>query len=328
MLLQSRIRSKIFALIMIVVFITIPISNISASDNFNPILAYQTVEQVQQEIELIRKHKQAATDTRELIPVENVYPREVYFQALTLRQKAGRLCHETIQTLFAPSLAAQYSIPSHITSKDVHEIVNDAWSQIQCAKAGLKIQEETTQITSTSKTTTKTLTDVFKLIVQANRQLNLILEQPIEQGDVYGIVTQANSYLVDILNKIAPVWSLNAPTLPEFQAGTAPIDSYNIMLRNFRIIQEIANESGIDMLDLGNDIQVPINASDVFDLSSLILAELRYFAAEIGVDRIYKLSSHPDKVAADVFQQAQYVEEHLKILNDFAEKYPTWTNLE
>ncbi len=305
-----------------------PIVGNSNTNNFSPILAYQTVELVQQEIELVRKHKEAAIDSRELIAVENVYPREVYFQALTLRQKAGRLCHETIQSLFAPPLVAQYSIPSNITSKDVYKIVNDAWSQIRCAKAGLNVKDENIGQLSASEDSTKTLTDVFKLIVQANRQLNLVLEQPIEQGDVYAVVEQANAYIVDILNKIAPVWSLNAPTLPAYQAGTAPIDTYNIMLRNFRIIQEIAKDSGIDMLDLGSDIQVPINTSDVFDLSSLILSELRFFASQIGVERVYRLSSFPDKVSADVFQQAQFIEEHLKILNDFAEKFPTWTNLE
>lgn len=324
---QSNYRFYInFAISLLL--LSIPIVGHSNNNNFSPILAYQTVKLVQQEIELISKHKEAAVDSRELIPVENVYPREVYFQALTLRQKAGRLCHETIQSLFAPPLVAQYSIPSDISSKDVYEIVNDAWSQIRCAKAGLKIKEESIERTDLTKDSKKTLTDVFKQIVQANRQLNLILEQPIEQGDVYAIVEQANAYLIDILNKIAPVWSLNAPTLPAYQAGTAPIDSYNIMLRNFRIIQEIAKDSGIDMLDLGNDIQVPINTSDVFDLSSLILSELRFFASQIGVERIYKISSLPDKVAADVFQQAQFVEEHLKILNEFSEKFPAWTNLE
>ena len=317
-----------FYLATCIALLFIPIAGNSNANNFSPILAYQTVELVQQEIELIRKYKQAASDSRGLIPVENVYPREVYFQALTLRQKAGRLCHETIQSLFAPPLVARYSIPSNITSKDVYEIANDAWSQIRCAKAGLNIKETNTEHTTNSENAKKTLTDVFKLIVQTNRQLNLILEQPIEQGDVYAIVEQANAYIIDILNKIAPVWSLNAPTLPAYQAGTAPIDTYKIMLRNFRIIQEIAKDSGISMLDLGNDIQVPINTSDVFDLSSLILSELRYFATQIGVERVYRLSSFPDKVAADVYQQAQFAEQHLKILNEFTEKYPTWTNLE
>ena len=323
---QPSYRFYIFTVIFFLL-LSIPIVGLSNNNNFSPILAYQTVELVQQEIELIRKHKEATVDSRDLIPVENVYPREVYFQALTLRQKAGRLCHETIQSLFAPPLVAQYSIPSDISSKDVYEIVNDAWSQIRCAKAGLNIKEEIKERTGLGKDSKKTLTDVFKQIVQANRQLNLILEQPIEQGDVYAIVEQANAYLIDILNKIAPVWSLNAPTLPAYQAGTAPIDSYNIMLRNFRIIQEIAKDSDIDMLDLGNDIQVPISTSDVFDLSSLILSELRFFASQIGVERVYRISSLPDKVAADVFQQAQFVEEHLKILNEFSEKFPTWTNL-
>ena len=310
-----------------IIFLVFPSLGQSEVKKLRPGYAYQMVELVQSEIELIRKHKQSAIDSRDSIPVENVYPREVYFQALTLRQKAGRLCHETSQSLLAPPIVVQYTIPRNITSNDVYEIVNDAWSQILCAKAGLNIQDSREHQDSTQDTN-KTLTDVFKLIVQANRQLNLVLEQPIEQGDVYAVVKQANAYLVDILNKLAPVWSLTAPTLPSYQAGTAPIDSYKVMIRNFRIIQEIAKDSGIDMLHLDSDIQIPITTSDVFDLSSLILSELRYFASQVGVERIYRLAPYPDKVPADVFQQAQYAEAHLKILSGISKKYPTWRNLE
>ncbi len=303
-----------------------PISGLSTSDNFGPNIAYDMVEIVHGEIELIRKQKQIPVDSREYIPVENAYPREVYFQALTLRQKAGRLCHETSQFLLAPPAVVQYSLPKNITPKDVYEIVNDAWSQIQCAKAGLGISEKF-ESTSKDNNSSKTLTDVFKAIVQANRQLNLILEQPIEQGDVYAVTKQADQYIVDILNKLAPVWSLTAPTMPEYQAGIAPIDIYKKMITNFRIIQRIADESGIDMLHLGPDIQEPITTTDVFDLSSLILSELHYFATQAGVERIYKIASHPDKVSSDVYQQALIVETHLEILENFTKTYPTWTRL-
>ena len=323
---NNKYRFKLYLAICIVSFATPAICK-SKSNDFNPMLAYHMVEQVQHEIELIRKHKQSSRDSRESIPVKNVYPREVYFQALTLRQKAGRLCHETAQSLLAPPIVAQYSIPKQITIKDVYEIVNDAWSQIRCAKAGLKIQDNIEPKLS-SQDTSKTLTDIFKSIVQANRQLNLVLEQPIEQGDVYAVVQQSNAYIVEILNKLAPVWSLTAPTLPAYQAGTAPIDSYRLMIRNFRVIQEIAKDSGIDMLQLESDIQVPITTSDVFDLSSLILSELQYFASQVSVERVYKLDSHPDKVSADVYREAQMVESHLEILSEFTHKYPTWTKIE
>ena len=284
------------------------------------------VEIVHGELELIRKHKQRPVDSRASIPVEHVYPREVYFQALTLRQKAGRLCHETTQFLVAPPTVVQFSIPETITPKHVYEIVNDAWSQIRCAKAGMHIDEEIGD--TTQQESAKTLTDIFKSIVQANRQLNLILEQPIEPGDVYAVVQHANTYIIDILNKIAPVWSLTAPTLPEYQQGVFPLDVYKLMLKNFAIIQQIAKDSGIDMLHLGTEIQPPITSTDVFDLSSLILSELSYFAKQIGINRVYKLESHPDKVASDAYQQAQIVEAHLQILAGFTEKYPTWTKLE
>lgn len=307
------------------IFLVFPSIGQSEAKNFRPIYAYQMVEVVRSEIELIRKHKQTPVDPRDSIPVEHAYPREVYFQALTLRQKAGRLCHETAQYLLAPPTVVQFSIPKTITSKDVYEIVNDAWSQIRCAKAGMNIIGEVEQ--NTKQDSTKTLTDVFKSIVQANRQLNLILEQPIEQGDVYAVVQLANAYIIDILNKLAPVWSLTAPTLPEIQADKTPIDIYKQMVKNFRIIQQIAKDSGIDMLHLGSEIQTPITSTDVFDLSSLILSELRYFASQVGVDRIYRLESHPDKVPSDVYQQALIVEAHLQILEGFTKTYPTWTNI-
>ena len=288
---------------------------------------YQMVEIVRGEIEIIRRYKERAIDERPSIPVEHVFPREVYFQALTLRQKAGRLCHEAVQNLMAPSQTVQFTIPKFIEPKDIYEIVNDAWSQIRCAKAGFNLSEKVEL--DSNQDSNKTLTDVFKAIVQANRQINLLLEQPIEPGDVYAVVQHANAYIVDILNKLAPVWSLTAPTLPEYQEGKTPLDVYKQMLKNFRMIQHIAKESGIDMLHLEDEIQSPIAASDVFDLSSLILSELRYFAVEVGVeDSIYKLKSYPDKVPSDVFQQAQMVEDHLEILQGITKQYPTWTRIE
>ena len=284
------------------------------------------VHTVQGELELIRKHKQRSLDERSEFPVEHVYPREVYFQALTLRQKAGRLCHETKQFLLAPPTIVQYSIPKNITPNNVYEIVSDAWNQIQCAKAGMDINQRIAEANNFEKTVT--LTDIFKSIVQANRQLNLLLEQPIEPGDVYAVVQHANTYIIDILDKLAPVWSLTAPTLPEYQHGVFPIDVYKLMLKNLVVIEQIAKESGIDMLHLRSEIQPPITSTDVFDLSTLILSELSYFALQIGIDRVYKLKSHPDKVQSDVFQQAQIIEQHLQILGRFTEDYPTWTKLE
>ncbi len=308
------------------IFIVFPSIGQSETEKLRPGYAYQMVELVSSEIELIRKHKQVPVDSRDSIPIENAYPREVYFQALTLRQKAGRLCHETAQYLLAPPTVVQFSIPKTITSKDVYEIVNDAWSQIRCAKAGLKVSDSIEQ--STKLDTTKTFTDVFKSIVQANRQLNLILEQPIEQGDVYSMVQLSNAYTIDILDKLAPVWNLTAPTLPDVQTDKTPIDIYKLMMKNFRVIEQIANDSGIDMLHLGSEIQTPITSTDVFDLSSLILSELRYFASQVGIDRIYRLKSYPDKVPSEVYQQALIAEAHLQILEDFTKSYPTWTKIE
>jgi hypothetical protein len=308
------------------VFLVFPSLAQSEVEKFRPAYAYQMVELVRAEIELIRKHKQVPVDTRGYIPVEHAYPREVYFQALTLRQKAGRLCHETAQYLLAPPTIVQFSIPKTITSKNVYEIVNDAWSQIRCAKAGLNIIEHVEQ--SSMLDSAKTFTDVFKSIVQANRQLNLILEQPIEQGDVYAVTQLSNAYIIDILNKLAPVWSLTAPTLPDIQTDKTPVDIYTQMMKNFRIIQQIAKDSDINMLHLGSEIQTPITSTDVFDLSSLILSELRYFASQVGIDRTYKLKSHPDKVSSDVYQQALIAEKHLQILEKFTKTYPTWTKIE
>jgi hypothetical protein len=308
------------------IFLVFPSIGQSEVEKFRPAYAYQMVELVRGEIELIRKHKQVPVDTRDYIPVEHAYPREVYFQALTLRQKAGRLCHETAQYLLAPPTIVQFSIPKTITSKNVYEIVNDAWSQIRCAKAGLNIIEHAEQ--SLMLDSAKTFTDVFKSIVQANRQLNLILEQPTEQGDVYAVTQLSNAYIIDILNKLAPVWSLTAPTLPDIQTNKTPEDIYTQMMKNFRIIQQIAKDSDINMLHLGSEIQTPITSTDVFDLSSLILSELRYFASQVGIDRIYKLKSHPDKVSSDVYQQALIAEKHLQILEKFTKTYPTWTKIE
>ena len=314
-----------FLLLFGLIFLVFPLFGLSEAKAFELRELDKMVEIVRDELELIREHKQRPVDSRASFPVEHAFPREVYFQALTLRQKAGRLCHETTQFLLAPPTVVQFSIPKTITPKDVYEIVNDAWSQIRCAKSGMDIDSQIEE--ATMEESTKTLTDIFKSIVQANRQLNLILEQPIEPGDVFAVVQHANTYIIDILNKIAPVWSLTAPTLPEYQRGVFPLDVYKLMLKNFVIIEQIAKDSGIDILHLRSDIQTPITSTDVFDLSSLILSELSFFAKQIGINRVYKLESHPDKVASDAYQQAQIVEKHLNILAGFTKTYPTWTKI-
>ena len=126
-----------YTLLIIIFLINFLLISVKNANAYSTSDLNQMVEVVRGEIELIRQHKQVPLDERDTIPVDHVFPREVYFQALTLRQKAGRLCHEATQSLLAPPVVVQFSIPVEIAPKDIYEIVNDAWSQIRCAKAGI-----------------------------------------------------------------------------------------------------------------------------------------------------------------------------------------------
>ncbi len=116
-------------------------------------------------------------DTQPGIRVVNVQPREVFFQALTLFQKASRLCFEfTHQGHSMPHPPRGNILPGHVWN-----VVREALDRIECVEQALQMtgyakNPMTHRQDLPPPDETKTPTDVFRAIIQANRQLNILLE--------------------------------------------------------------------------------------------------------------------------------------------------------
>lgn len=291
-------------------------------DELGPPDVFAAVAQLRDDLEMVRAAMDAPREGRALIEVSNTARREVYFQALTLKYRAERLCSERLRSddiVLVPLIVDPDKV---LLAGEVLDLVVKASSQIRCAKWDMEIYEEAEPYEPDAS---KTLNDVHESLAQANRQLNLLLEEQVRPGDVFTVVQLANSYTTALLDDLAPVWRGSAPTLPPYVEGKRPVDVYQQLAASYKLIEEIAERSGFDVLHFKPELTPGILPSDVFDLAALLVAELRYFS--FFTDTTVEFQDRPDaeKVSSDVFQQAVLLDRNLRQLLRLAQVFPNWS---
>ena len=152
-----------------------------------PADVYARMSRVRGGIELIRFVMGKQKIDGAVFTVTGVAPRDVYFQAITMFRKANRLSFEqTREVASMPEPPAGDIDPGNVLA-----IVNAALERINHVKERLEI---TTVPATQQPDSSKTPTDVFRTIVQANRQLNLLLDERFAPSDVFQQVTLAVGY--------------------------------------------------------------------------------------------------------------------------------------
>ena len=189
-----------------------------AQNEITPPHVYAAVVQLRNELELFRVAIDAPLESRPEIGVRDAQPREVYFQAVALVLKASRLCTQSFMTDFGPPPVAEIDPPRNLAPEHVWNQVQRAIGQIHCAKGNHQI---TAQAQPGAVDTSKTPTDVFKGIVQANRQLNLLLSTKFAPREVFALAHLANEHTAALLGRLIPVWRVDAPPLPAYQETDA-----------------------------------------------------------------------------------------------------------
>ena len=174
----------------------------------------------------------------------------------------------------------------------------------------------------------KTPTDVFRSIIQANRQLNILLTQNFSSSDVYQQVSRAIGYAFRLRAHVAPA---RMPEPPAFEAGKRPADVYRKLFECFQHLRDIAAFSHIEMLDLKvreADVE-SAEPGDVYDMASLIVSELAYLHAQLKDARPpYKIYPPGLKFPAHVYQRAGLLETQLIELQAMVQRNPTWLQSE
>ncbi len=282
-----------------------------------PTDVYARMTRVHGGIELIRfvmgKPKIAGAE----IAVTGVAPREVYFQAITMFRKANRLSFEQTRVVApTPELPA-----GDIDPGDVLAVVNAALERISHVKARLEI---TTEPATRRTVSPKTPTEVFRSIVQANRQLNLLLDKRFAASDVFQQITLAVGYAARLRARFP---GDRIPEAPELEAGKRPWEVYRRLLECFSLIRDITAGSGLDILELqtSDDHTENVTPSDVYDIASLLVSELAYIHSWLDGAKPPRQVYYPGrKFPSDVYQRAGILGAQLRELRGLVADHPDW----
>ena len=291
-------------------------------ESIEPQDVFVHVGMVREELERIRFVMGRPENEQPEIAVNGAAPREVYFQAISMFQKANRLCFEhTRERVNQPKLPTGEIVPA-----DVYHIVEAALQRLRRVKQKLNITVKSTAI---ERDDSKTPTDVFRSCVQASRQLNLLLERRFAPSDVFQQVTFAVGYTARLLEHFPDATVI--PDSSRFEEGKRSRDVYLRLVGCFDRIRSIAGQSGLKILELetkGSRAAAALaEPSDVYDIASLIVSELAYLHANLKDTKdprpVFFVGR---KFPSHVYQRAGILEEQLIELEAATQKSPNWLN--
>ena len=262
---------------------------------------------IQQEVEVIRWHMGRPPEERPLIPVSGVAIRENFGQAMTLWQKANQLAVNLVGGGEPPpavflQLGEQYG-PSH-----VHTVLSSVLARLQEIREGMGIvgtSEIEDAVARPAPNPQSTPSDVFRSIVQSNRQLNRMLERPVQPGDLYQQVQQGIYHLSTILAAAGDPNPL--PSAPAYEPGLRPGHVYGRLLQAFERLSAAFEALGLQVVQYGGGYRIDemLTPSDVFDLAVQMESELEYLNGLMLGSGAPLRAAHPGlRWPSDIYQQA------------------------
>lgn len=278
---------------------------LAAEKKIEPPDVYQLVMSISQRIEHLRWYM--GRPKLDLPPpkVSGLSPHEVYFQARTLFEKANRLAFElTLDDVDMPLSPA-----GGIEPRDVYDMCRAAGQRLVHVEHMLNIQDKTTY---PAREAGRTPTDVFLAVVQANRQLNLMMDKQFSPSDVFRQVTLAVSYVDTILAQQPnpPLPYKPTPIIP----GKRPVDVYRRLMTCYSLVSKIGAKLDVHMAHLDSWMvdDEKVQPADVFDLASFILSELADIHSNMkDVAPPRKVRWQRGKFPSDVCQRVGVLERQL-----------------
>lgn len=269
------------------------------------------------EIELIRLELGKPKEHNALEPVLDASPREVYFQALTSFIKANRLLYE--QTGDRDAIPSAINVKS-IKPFHVWQMVNKSYEQILKVKNSLHINE---QIIEKEYTIDTSPSDVFSQVVLTHKQLNALLKKQFYPSDSYQKINESIHLMAALL---ATVPSIKRIPLPEaFERRKTPSDVYAYLIKTRSILTKILNSSDIKFVHLKQDDKGIKGASDVYDLASLLVADLHYVhSLKLTASSPAKTYLVGNKTPSDVYQRVSILNQQLQTLQKLHQIQPNW----
>jgi hypothetical protein len=273
------------------------------------------------EIDLIRLElgKPKIQNSSEI--VINASPRDVYFQAQTSFIKANRLLYEQTgdRDVIPPVVDVKLIQPFH-----VWQMVNKAFEQILKVKKRLNINEQSVEKQYPKNSSPS---DVFTRVVMNNRQLKALIKQQFYPGDSFRKINESIHVMAALLATTPSVKRI--PLAYAFERRKTPSDVYDYLIKTRSILIKIMSNYKVIFAHFqnNNNATKDKDAGDVYDLASLIAADLHYVHS-------FKLTAaHPaktylagNKIPSDVYQRVSVLNQQLQILQKLHETHPNWLN--
>jgi len=285
------------------------------------------VQWFRKELEAIRFEIGQPKDRRITRLATDALPHEVYFQAITLFIKADRLALElTGSTGLRPRPVA----PSAVRPYHTWALVTAAYDRLVTIKHELGIQETAPEKAHPPSTKP---TEVARAIVQANRQLNLMLQRRFSSSDVFQQVSWGIQYAKALLAQF-PAATPSAASAP-FERGKQPGEVFLRLVQCFKHVEEIARLSGTAVLHL--DVKAAkramddftIESSDVYDLATLLVSDLTYLYGRLkDVPPIPSVPYPGRKFPSHVYQEAGVLLDHLRVLEQQVRANPNLSQVQ
>lgn len=241
---------------------------------------HQAVAHFELELEMLRWVTGSAKPAAAPWAVSEAEPRHLLWQAQVMFRKASELAQEVAgpRSLPLPPGSWRRAQPRpaplgrDIRLADVLRVVADARARIRAVIAlqNIRMLEGARPVRDAAKTAS----DVLVRIVQANRQLNLLLHREVPPRDAYNRVMAAVNRAGDLLGG-------GYPPAPALAAGQSPDDVYRRLVNCMGLLQEAAAAQGTQTLGLNLQRELArqdVSDADVYHLATTLLADLEHLA--------------------------------------------------
>ena len=219
-----------------------------------------------------------------LVPVRDVAIRENFRQAMSLWQKVNQLGVELVGGGEPPPIVARPS-DRDFGPPEVRLVLTSVQARLQEIRDGVEVVGAgggIVQVLPPPLDVESTPSDVFRSLVQANRQVNRMLVRGVQPGDVYQQVIQAAFFASEILTTLGDAQPY--PEVPEYESGLQPGHVYGRLLTVLDRLSAAFGTWGLSMLDWTGGaytVDESLTPGDVYDLATLLLSELEYLHSQL-----------------------------------------------
>jgi hypothetical protein len=261
--------------------------------------AYALANQVADELELVRERMGRPYDDSPRLPVSAVSELELYFQTQSLLRKANQLAQE----LAGAAPRSPGPVPSGaVGPDDVYALLEDSLAQIRVAAEGIGITE---RATFEQRVQSIAPTGVFLVVIDINRQLNLMLRVPISDAEVFEEISSAITYAAALLGTYPGATAV--PEAPPFDGYKRPADVYRRLTECMDVVIRVAPKVGVEVLGLSARRNIPEDTSPghAYDIARFLVADLAAMAGARNAPRARVSMPAPKHVfSTEVYSQA------------------------